>query len=194
MPAPINSLYSFAQPDGSAGDVTTSDVMGQMNALYAGPGGALRNLRNAIPESPNALSALNMMRGGLGSAANWLQGRPEIGPDTMAPLGLAGMGMAMAPRGALGAMGGGRPGPDVVKSLADELSASRTDDAAFSAAIGKLREANLSAPAIKELAQSFTGYSTKFKSAEDAIRAMESQQRQDALFRARVGRLNDLGV
>lgn len=109
---PINALYSYTPSDGY-GDATTADVLGEMNALYAGPGGMMRSLRNAIPESPNTLSAMNMLRGGLNTAANWMQGRPEIGPDTLAPLGLAGVGALMAPRNALGVMGGGRPGLDM---------------------------------------------------------------------------------
>lgn len=35
---------------------------------------------------------LNMAKGGLNSAANWLDWKPEIGPDTLAPLGMAGAG------------------------------------------------------------------------------------------------------
>lgn len=40
-------------------------------------------------------------KGALGTAANWLDWKPEIGPDTLAPLGLAGVGVA--PMGALAA-------------------------------------------------------------------------------------------
>lgn len=92
----LNALYGYGYlPDlGTDSDwsPTTADVLARQNALYAGPGGALRSARDAIPESPNALSILNMARSGLGTAANWLQGTPVIGPDTIAPLGLAPMG------------------------------------------------------------------------------------------------------
>lgn len=101
---PINSLYSYTPRDGY-GEQTTADVLGQMNALYSGPGGMLRSMRNAIPESHNALSIMNMARSGLGTAANWMQGRPEIGPDTLAPLGIAAVGT-----GAMNALA--RPGRD----------------------------------------------------------------------------------
>lgn len=85
---------------------TTADVIARQDALYSGPGGALRSLRDQIPESPNTLSILNMGRSGLNTMANWLQNSPEIGPDTLAPLGMAGAGMAMAPAHSLGSAGG----------------------------------------------------------------------------------------
>ncbi len=62
---------------------------------------------------PRSLSARNMLHSALNTSANWLDGTKDpslIGPQEMvSPLGLAGMGMAMAPRGSIGAMGGGRP-------------------------------------------------------------------------------------
>ena len=68
---------------------TTSDIRARMprdNVVTR----ALRSARDAIPANPDAsVSLLNMARGGLNSAANWLDRRPEIGPDTLAPLGLA---------------------------------------------------------------------------------------------------------
>jgi hypothetical protein len=111
MTYPINALYGHGYSydpvsDGYA-DATTTDTVQKMNALYSGPGGALRSLRNAIPENtdlpapqffmdPRSLSMTNMVRSGLGTAANWLQGNPEIGPDTLAPLGLGSMGTGLA--------------------------------------------------------------------------------------------------
>ncbi len=35
------------------------------------------------------------VKGGLNTGANWLEGKPEIGPDTLAPLGMAAMGMPL---------------------------------------------------------------------------------------------------
>jgi len=46
-----------------------------------------------------------MISGGLNSSANWLEGRPEIGPDTLAPLGgisLAGLATGLPARAAHG--------------------------------------------------------------------------------------------
>src|SRR5690606_26717289 len=77
----------------------------------------LRELASQIPESPNRLSILNMLRAGSDSALNWLdatnratqgydpRGALEDG-DVLAPLGLAGMGAPFAVRGALGSAGG----------------------------------------------------------------------------------------
>ena len=41
----------------------------------------------AFPLDPRSMSLTNMLRGGLDTAANWFEGRPEIGKDTLAPLG-----------------------------------------------------------------------------------------------------------
>jgi hypothetical protein len=101
--------YWMYEPDlggDSDWEPTTADIRAKHDAMYGGPGGWLRSARDAIPESPNTFSALNMVRSGLGTAANWLQGTPEIGPDTLAPLGLAPMGMALTPRNAVGVFGG----------------------------------------------------------------------------------------
>lgn len=116
----LNALYGYGYlPDlGTDSDwsPTTADILAKQNALYAGPGGALRSMRDAIPPNedlppsqffmdPRAMSARNMLRGGLGTAANWLQGTPATG-DMLAPLGLAPMGMALTPRNAVGVFGG----------------------------------------------------------------------------------------
>ena len=54
---------------------------------------ALRTAAEYIPPNrEHSISLANMLKGGLGSAANWLDGRPEVGPDTLAPFGLAAMG------------------------------------------------------------------------------------------------------
>lgn len=101
MTYPINALYghgySYDPVADGYQDASTADVVGKMNALYSGPGGALRSLRNMVPENTEGgLSALNMLRSGLNTSANWLQGNPEIGPDTLAPLGLGSMGTGLA--------------------------------------------------------------------------------------------------
>ena len=101
MTYPINALYgsgySYNPVSDGYADATTADTVQKMNALYAGPGGALRSLRNMIPQGSEGLSILNMARSGLGTAANWLQGTPEIGPDTLAPLGAGIAGAAIKP-------------------------------------------------------------------------------------------------
>ena len=62
-----------------------------------------------------ALTALGAMaKGGLGSIANWLDGRPEVGPDTLAPLGLAAFGSA--PMGALASNAVRRGGPETMRA------------------------------------------------------------------------------
>ncbi len=75
--------------------VATQDInarMPQTNALS----GLVRALAGHVPENTeHGLSAFNMLRSGLGSAANWLEGRPEIGKDTLAPLALAGTGIKL---------------------------------------------------------------------------------------------------
>jgi hypothetical protein len=77
----------------------------------------LRSLVERMPENkdlpkpqffmdPRSLSMANILKGGANTALNWLEGKPEIGPDTLAPLGLAPMGMALTPRNAVGVFGG----------------------------------------------------------------------------------------
>jgi hypothetical protein len=113
------------QPDlgtDSEGDVTTGDMLAKMGRMQSGPGGMLRGLASAIPASgrtldPRAedegllsywkraadtLSIHDMAKGGLNTMANWLQGTPEIGPDTLAPLGMAGVGGLLPKAGASG--------------------------------------------------------------------------------------------
>lgn len=131
MTYPINALYgsgySYNPVSDGYADATTADTVQKMNALYAGPGGALRSLRNAIPENtdlpapqffmdPRSLSMKNMVRSGLGTAANWLQGTPEIGPDTLAPLGLGSMGT-----GVMNALTRASPDAGIARSLAQQF-------------------------------------------------------------------------
>jgi hypothetical protein len=97
---PINALYgsgySYNPVSDGYADATTADTVQRMNALYSGPGGALRSLRNAIPEGSDGLSILNMARSGLGTAANWLQGNPGA-QDMVSPLGAGIAGAAVKP-------------------------------------------------------------------------------------------------
>lgn len=64
------------------------------------------------PAIAGGASMLNMVRGGLDTAANWLDYRNKLSPqdykpsDTLAPLGAGLMGSAFAPQNALGIFGG----------------------------------------------------------------------------------------
>lgn len=100
----------------------TSNVLAGMpkpNPLAA----ALRTAMNAIPENkelpppqffmdPRSISMANMLRGGLDTAASWIDygNKPQPSDykpsEMLAPLGAGLMGTAMAPANALGAFGG----------------------------------------------------------------------------------------
>ena len=130
------------RPNALAADAITYDTS---NVLAGIPKGnqlsdALRATRNAIPENPDhSVSMLNMVRGGLGSAANWLEGAPKIGPDTLAPMGasvMTSMGLnafGAIPKNAAGIFGGriaanrlaeaGRAGPRGALDLAESMQA-----------------------------------------------------------------------
>lgn len=100
--------YGYGQQD--PGPDETYDTRNVLGTMQKRAPTLLNRLAGAIPaNTEHGLSLANMLKGGLDTAGRWLGGNPEIGKDTLAPLGLAGMGMAMAPRGAIGAMGGGRP-------------------------------------------------------------------------------------
>jgi hypothetical protein len=130
------------QPNPLAQDGVTYDTsnvlagMPRPNALAD----ALRTAASSIPENkslpepafpfdPRSMSMLNMVRGGLGTAANWLEGRPEIGKDTLAPLGAGLMGSAFAPQNALGIFGGrlAKTADHNALAKAEELAAKGAD-------------------------------------------------------------------
>ena len=72
---------------------TTADVLRR----YSEPSW-LQQMANWMPSNPDhQLSLVNILKGGATSAANWLAGKPRIGPDTLAPLGAGGM-LAMTAR------------------------------------------------------------------------------------------------
>ena len=105
MTHPYNALYAHPQePQSNA--LYYDDTQGMPRSRPADP---LRSLRDLIPENKSGgLSMLNMLRSALGTSANWLDGTQDpsavqVGPDTIAPLGLAGFGMGMAPKAAAGA-------------------------------------------------------------------------------------------
>ncbi len=69
---------------------------------------ALLGARNAIPENTeHSLSLLNMLRGGLGSVAGWMDWKNRLSPDAYAPQDIlapaGGMAFGSAPMGAIGA-------------------------------------------------------------------------------------------
>jgi hypothetical protein len=100
--------YGYGQQD--PGPDETYDTRNVLDTMQKRAPNLLNRLAGAIPENTeHGLSLANMLKGGLDTAGRWLGGNPEVGRDTLAPLGLAGVGAALAPRGAIGAMGGGRP-------------------------------------------------------------------------------------
>ena len=117
MTQPYNALYGSPQaPQDNA--LYYDDTQGMPRQRPADP---LRWLANAIGQNkdlpapqffmdPRALSARNMLHSALNTSANWLDGTKDpslIGPQEMvSPLGLAGMGMALAPRNSVGMFGG----------------------------------------------------------------------------------------
>lgn len=105
----VSDLYGETyKPDlgsDSEGDITTADMLARMKARDAGFPGALRDVARAIPHveaddtstasgiiSRLGRTATEIPRSSLNTVANWLGRTPEIGPDTIAPLGLAPMG------------------------------------------------------------------------------------------------------
>lgn len=89
--AELLAQYSQRSGDPSPDEVySTADVMRR----YRDPSW-LRRVADAMPSNPDhGVSLLNMLKGGVSSSANWLDGKPQVGPDTLAPLGLAGIGSA----------------------------------------------------------------------------------------------------
>jgi hypothetical protein len=67
----------------------------------------LNTLADAIPANrEHGFSLTNMLKEGLDTAGRWVGGNPEIGRDTLAPLGLAALAPMTAARGSVGAFGG----------------------------------------------------------------------------------------
>ncbi len=89
--------YQSPATSGDSEIYDTSNVLGRMvpqNSLTKGLRGLADILqRDSVPH--------NVLSGGINTAANWLDWRPNIGADTLAPLGLAAFGSA--PAGALAA-------------------------------------------------------------------------------------------
>lgn len=70
---------------------------------------ALMGLRDRIPENTeHNISLANVLRGGLGTAAGWMDWRNKMSPDdyspqeVMAPLGASALGIRMIPKGSIG--------------------------------------------------------------------------------------------
>lgn len=83
-------------------------------------------------------SLAGMLQGGLDTAGRWLGGNPEIGKDTLAPLGLAGMGAAFGPANALGVFGGrlAKTADHAALTKAEQMAASGADKQAIWNATG----------------------------------------------------------
>lgn len=149
--ASILAHYGHGQqaPDPGADEVySTVDVLRSMRAPKPWFTEAMRHLASFIPvddredrqrgrDEPwanwwarsNLDSGLGpaipaVVKGGLNTSASWLEGKPEIGPDTLAPLGLAAMGI---PLGML--RGAGRAMERAPKEWAPEfMGPHRADD------------------------------------------------------------------
>jgi hypothetical protein len=82
---------------------TTGDVLGAMDRMYAGAPGAMRSGADAVRRN---LTPDNIIADGIDTAANWIDGSPRVGVDTLAPLGLGALAMPFAVPGAVGIFGG----------------------------------------------------------------------------------------
>jgi hypothetical protein len=117
-----NRLSQFSGPVAPEGVV--NHLAGPPPLPPGHPSNMLRSLRDYIPENtslpppqfpfdPRSMSMMNMLRGALGTSANWLEGTHnqnavQVGQDTLSPLGLFTMGTGLAnamtrpPKGAVG--------------------------------------------------------------------------------------------
>lgn len=89
--------------------------------------GALTRLMRSIGERFRRDSTPdNVVASGLDTAANWLDHRPRVGQDTIAPLGAAGLATAFATPGAVGVFGGrlARTADQAALRRAEEMAAS----------------------------------------------------------------------
>jgi hypothetical protein len=103
--AELLQRYGYGPQD--PGPDETFDTRNVLDTMQKRAPNLLNRLAGAIPENTeHSVSLANMLKGGLDTAGRWLGGNPEVGRDTLAPLGLAGVGAALGPRNALGIFGG----------------------------------------------------------------------------------------
>ncbi len=123
----MGMLDDLLAEDQASGDFDPNSLLGALmkRQLPAGhPSGMLMWIRDQIPQvqaddtstmsgitSRLGRTATAIPRAGLETMANWLRGTHDpnavrIGEDTIAPLGLAPMGMLLSPKNAVGILGG----------------------------------------------------------------------------------------
>ena len=91
--------YGYGQQD--PGPDETFDTSNVLGVTQKRAPNLLNRLAGAIPENTeHSVSLANMLKGGLDTAGRWLGGNPEVGRDTLAPLGLAGLAPSGMIRGA----------------------------------------------------------------------------------------------
>lgn len=119
----------YEAPQLNSGDAeiySTPNILSQYASQTEGIPGWLRSTATRIrgDSRPD-----NVLAGGMDTAANWLDGRPRVGEDTVAPLGLAGMGLPFAVPGAVGIFGGrlARTADQDALRRAEEMAASGAD-------------------------------------------------------------------
>lgn len=107
----VDALMSqYRRPDSGPDEIyTTADVRNRLgsDSAVTRPMRSFAELLRGFARGPEDVPTngklvpflANAGAGGLDTAANWLDRRPKIGPDTLAPLGLAAIGSA--PMGAL---------------------------------------------------------------------------------------------
>ena len=96
----------YTSPALNSGDGETLDtagILGQYTRRNEGLPGVLRGWAGNVRD---ASRPDNVLAGGLDTAANWIAGEPQVGQDTLAPLGLGIMGSMLAPANAAGIFGG----------------------------------------------------------------------------------------
>lgn len=134
----LQQYGSGEQPNALAQDGVTYDTS---NVLAAMPkpnplADALRIAMRSLPENKeHAFSMSNMLRGGLDTAASWLdyQNKPQPSDykpsEMLAPLGAGLMGTAFAPQNALGIFGGrlAKTADHAALAKAEELAAKGAD-------------------------------------------------------------------
>jgi len=107
----LGGVDNIRMSDGDK-DKTTADIIAKIEERYGGGGSLLRQLADMIPsvqaDDSSLLSGVlsRLKRTGaaipkaaLETSANWLEKKPKIGEDTIAPLGLFSMGTGLASAG-----------------------------------------------------------------------------------------------
>jgi hypothetical protein len=90
-------LQRFGYGPQDPGPDETFDTRNVLDTMQKRAPNLLNKLAGAIPENTeHSVSLANMLKGGLDTAGRWVGGNPELGRDTLAPLGAGMMGAAAA--------------------------------------------------------------------------------------------------